>query len=82
VRNAFTEAAAREGWPLLPFPAQAKLTAPIRQASAKEGSPDLFSAWSGQAGSLGRPLPAAELVKTLVAEAADTIEQLRRALNP
>ena len=82
VRNAFTETATRDGWPLLPFPAQAKLTAPIRQASAKEGSPDLFSAWSGQAGSLARPLPATELVKTLVAEAADSVERLRRALIP
>ncbi len=81
VRNAFTETAERERWPLLPFPAQAKLTAPLRQASAREGSPDLFSAWSGQAGSLGRPLPAAELVRTLVAEAEDTIERLRSMLT-
>jgi nitronate monooxygenase len=82
VRNVFTEVADREQWQLLPFPAQAKLTAPIRQASAREGSPDLFSAWSGQAGSLARPLPAAELVRTLVAEAADTVERLRRAVIP
>jgi nitronate monooxygenase len=81
VRNAFTETAERERWPLLPFPAQAKLTAPLRQASAREGSPDLFSAWSGQAGSLGRPLPAAELVRTLVAEAEDTIDRLRSMLT-
>ena len=81
VRNVFTETTERERWPLLPFPAQAKLTGPLRQASAREGSPDLFSAWSGQAGSLGRPLPAAELVRTLVAEAEDTIDRLRTMLT-
>jgi nitronate monooxygenase len=80
VRNTFIETAERERWPLLPFPAQSKLTGPLRQASAKEGSPDFFSAWSGQAGSLGRALPAADLVRTLMAEAADTVERLRRAL--
>jgi len=82
VRNAFIETAEREGWPLLPFPAQGKLTAPVRQAGAKEGAPDAMASWSGQAGSLGRPLPAADLVRTLVAEACDTIERLRRAVRP
>ena len=81
VRNAFMETAEREDWPLLPFPAQGKLTAPVRQASAKEGSVDALAAWSGQAGSLGRPLPAAELVRTLVAEACETVESLRRRLT-
>lgn len=81
VRNVFTETAERERWPVLPFPAQSKLTAPLRQASAREGSPDLFSAWSGQGGSLGRPLPAGELVRTLVAEAEDAIERLRSMLT-
>ena len=78
VRNQFIEAAEREGWPLLPFPAHGKLTAPLRQASARAGSPDLFSAWSGQAGSLARPLPAAELVRVLVDEAREVIGHLRR----
>ncbi|HWP77518.1 MAG TPA: nitronate monooxygenase [Methylomirabilota bacterium] len=78
VRNQFIEAAERERWPLLPFPAHGKLTAPLRQASARAGSPDLFSAWSGQAGSLARPLPAAELVRVLVDEAREVIGHLRR----
>ena len=71
-------AAEREGWPLLPFPAHGKLTAPLRQASARAGSADLFSAWSGQAGSLARPLPAAELGRVLVDEAREVIGHLRR----
>jgi nitronate monooxygenase len=78
VRNQFIEAAEREGWPLLPFPAHGKLTAPLRQASARAGSADLFSAWSGQAGSLARPLPAAELVRVLVDEAREVVGHLRR----
>jgi nitronate monooxygenase len=78
VRNRFIEASERESWPLLPFPAQAKLTAPLRQASAKAGSSDFYSLWSGQAGSLARPLPAAELVRALVDETREAIERLRR----
>src|SRR5258707_8763676 len=73
VRNRFTEAAEREGWPLLPFPAHGKLTAPLRQASARAGSADLFSAWSGQAGSLAPPLPASELAPVLVRDARQGI---------
>jgi len=36
---------------------------------------------SGQAGSLARRLPAKDLVRTLVEEACDTIERLRRSLT-
>jgi nitronate monooxygenase len=82
VRNRFTEQAEREQWPVLPFPAHAKLTAPLRQASAKSGSPECFSAWSGQAGSLARPLPAAELVRVLVDETREAIDRLRAASAP
>ena len=77
IRNRFIELAERERWPLLPFPLQGKLTAPLRQASAKAGSADLFSAWSGQAGSLARPMPAGDLVRILVEETRDAIERLR-----
>jgi len=76
VRNRFTEGAVREAWELLPFPAQAKLTAPLRQASARAGSSELYSAWSGQAGSLARPLPAAELIRVLVEETREAIARL------
>lgn len=81
VRNRFIERAERDGWPLLPFPVQQKLTAPLRAASVREGSPDHIAAWSGQAGSLGRRLPAKELVRTLVEEACDTIERLRHCMS-
>ncbi len=80
VRSHFIEAAAREGWPLLPFPAQSAVTAPLRMASARADVPDHYSCWSGQAGSLARPLPVAELVRALADEAAEAIERLRRLL--
>jgi nitronate monooxygenase len=79
VRNRFTELADREAWPRLPFPAHAHLTGPLRQASARTGPGDCVAAWSGQAGSLARPLPAAELVRVLVEEAGEAIERLRAA---
>jgi nitronate monooxygenase len=78
VRNRFIEAAERANPPLLPFPVQQKLTAPLRVAGAREGSADHIAGWSGQAGSLGRRLPAKHLVRTLVEEACETIERLRR----
>jgi nitronate monooxygenase len=81
VRNRFIDATARADTPIMPFPAQLKLTTPLRVAAAREGSPDYISAWSGQAGSLSRRLPAKDLVRTLVEEACDTIERLRRSLT-
>ena len=41
------------------------------------GSADLLAAWSGQAGSLARPMPAGELVRILVDETRYAIEHLR-----
>jgi nitronate monooxygenase len=78
VRNRFIDEAERTGLPFLPFPAQQKLTAPLRAASAREGSPDHIAGWSGQAGALARRLPAADLVRLLIEEACDTVERLRR----
>jgi len=81
VRNAFTEAAERERWPLLPFPVQNKLTQPLRQASAKSGAADDYSPWSGQAGALARPLPAADLVRLLVEETIEAIDRLHSGVR-
>ena len=81
MRNQFIDATEGEGFPLLPFPAQQKLTAPLRVASAREGSPDRIAGWSGQAGSLARRLPAKDLIRTLAEEACDTIERLHRSLT-
>ncbi len=80
VRNKIIERDERAPLPVLPFPVQQKLMAPLRAASAREGSPDYIAGWSGQAGSLARPLPAKDLVRTLVDEACDTIERLRASI--
>jgi nitronate monooxygenase len=52
-----------------PFPQQQQLTADIRAAAARAGRVDLMQLWAGQAASLVRSLPAAELVETLASEA-------------
>ncbi|MEO8725021.1 MAG: nitronate monooxygenase [Acidobacteriaceae bacterium] len=51
------------------FPIQNDLTRAMRRHAAKAGNPDFLSLWSGQNGSLGRRMGAAELVKALVNEA-------------
>ena len=79
VRNRFIDEAERANLPFLPFPVQQKLTAPLRAASARDGSPDHIAGWSGQAGSLARRLPAGQLVRALVEEACEAIERLRRS---
>ena len=81
VRNRFIDETEQAECPLLPFPVQQKLVAPIRAAGAREGTPDHIAGWSGQAGSLGRRLPAKDLVRTLVEEACDTIEHLRHTMT-
>jgi nitronate monooxygenase len=81
VRNFMIDRAEELPLPILPFPAQQKLMAPLRAASAREGSADYIAGWSGQAGSLARRMPAKDLVRLLVEEACETIERLRRAMS-
>jgi nitronate monooxygenase len=77
VRNTLIERDERAPLPILPFPVQQKMMAPLRAASAREGSSDYIAGWSGQAGSLARRMPARDLVQTLVEEAGDAIDRLR-----
>ena len=67
LRNRFVEAmpVAAQG---LPYPVLNALTAPLRRAAAVAGRGDLLSEWCGQAASLVRPQPAAELVARLMHE--------------
>ena len=58
------------------YPEVHHLTAPLRAAARAQGDPDGFHLWAGQAHSLARELPAAELVRAL---AAETREALRSA---
>jgi nitronate monooxygenase len=53
----------------LDFPMQISLLAPLRQAAGEAAQGDFAPFWAGQAAALARPLPAAELVERLAAEA-------------
>ncbi len=70
----------REVGPISPdapaFPLAAGALAPIRAAAEAKGSSDLTSLWSGQAASLARDMPAAELTRKLVQEALDRVKAL------
>ena len=45
------------------------VTAPLRRAARESGDADGFHLWAGQAHALSEPVPAAELVRRLSAEA-------------
>jgi len=57
------------------FPLAGGAMAPLRAKAEAQGSTDFSPLWTGQAAALGRPLPAAEVTRRLVAE---TDELLRR----
>jgi nitronate monooxygenase len=58
------------------FPLAAATLTPLRAKSEMAGSADFTPFWSGQAASLGRDLPAAELTKQLAAEASRNLRVL------
>jgi nitronate monooxygenase len=58
------------------FPLAAVALAPLRAKAESQGSGDFSPLWSGQASALGRELPAAELTRTLAAEALDRMRGL------
>jgi nitronate monooxygenase len=68
LRNAFIDAVKPET--ILPFIQQNDLTRPMRGAAAKLEKPDYLSLWAGRGVTRIRQMPAAELIKTLVAEIA------------
>jgi nitronate monooxygenase len=67
IANRFTELFASVE--AAPFPQQQELTAELRAAATKQARTDLMQLWAGQGAPLVRALPAAELVRALVAEA-------------
>lgn len=58
-----------------PFPIQNALTSAIRQAAGKANRPEFQSLFAGQAASMSRGLPAAELVTTLIRETYAALRQ-------
>jgi nitronate monooxygenase len=57
-----------------PYPIQNALTTSIRAAAAKIGDTELMSLWAGAGVGRARAMPAAQLVRTLVAEMEDARE--------
>jgi nitronate monooxygenase len=62
----------------LGYPDVHHVTAPLRKAARERGDADGFHLWAGQAHSLAEPIPAAELVRRLAAEARDALEEAVR----
>jgi nitronate monooxygenase len=63
---------------ILPFPFQNAATRPLRTAAAAADNAQFLSLWAGQATTLARQLPAAELVQVLVQEAEDVRGNIAR----
>ncbi len=68
LRNRFIDLAREDA--ILPFGQQNDLTRPMRGAAGKQGKADYLSLWAGRGVTRARAMPAAELVRTLVAEIA------------
>lgn len=70
----------REVGPVSPdapaFPHAATALAPLKSAAEKLGRVDFTNLWAGQSVALGRELGAAELTRTLAAEARDRLQGL------
>ncbi len=60
----------------LPYPLQNALTRPLRTAAAARGDTRFLSLWAGQAAALARDLPAGDLVRQLLREAAEVRARL------
>lgn len=73
--NRYIEDMAAHDENLPDFPLLNTVTGPLRKASAEAGSPDFVALWSGQAMSLNRTLPAAELMEKLVEESLAIIDR-------
>ncbi|HEY2030818.1 MAG TPA: nitronate monooxygenase [Myxococcales bacterium] len=68
LRNQMIEAGERDPDGILPYPLQNQFTRPMRQAAAQKGDAGALSLWAGQGVARLRPMPAAQLVATLLQE--------------
>ncbi|MBV9111118.1 MAG: nitronate monooxygenase [Gemmatimonadetes bacterium] len=68
LRNEWVERVAANEGAILPYPLQNALTRPMRTAAGQRGEPGFLSLWAGTGVARARAMPAAELVRTLVAE--------------
>ena len=65
---------------IAPYPFQHALTGDLRAAAAAAGRTEFLSMWAGQAVTLSRALPAAEIVRGLVSGAHESLAAARAAL--
>jgi len=79
IRNRFIQEMEAQPGPFLPFPAQHKLTVPLRTESNKQGKPDCVALWAGQGYALATEAPAAELIARWMAEARAIVKELNGA---
>lgn len=68
LRNEFIDQVEGKEDAILPYPLQNALTRPMRTAAGKKGHSGFLSLWAGQGVARIRPMPAGELVQTLVRE--------------
>lgn len=79
LRNRLTETLRAGEQAALPYPLQASLTMPLREAEGADGPAATLAMWSGQAAALGRAMPAGELVRQLAVECESVLARLGRA---
>lgn len=73
IRNRFVDE--MRGAEVAPYPQQHALTRDVRDAAAAAGIGELLSPWAGQAVGLARAASSAEIVRTLVREAAEAAQR-------
>jgi nitronate monooxygenase len=76
LRNRLVEVLEAHADAALPFARQYSLTTALRRTAAVRGDAEFLTMWAGQGVGLARSLPAAELVRRLVAEAEARMQQL------
>lgn len=76
IANRFVREMHARAAPQLVFPAQNAITGKLRAAAAKAGNSDFVAMYAGQAASISRKLPAAELVAALEAETLEALDRL------
>ncbi|MDP9024982.1 MAG: nitronate monooxygenase [Candidatus Eremiobacteraeota bacterium] len=62
---------------IAPYPFQNAMTRDIRNAAAQQGEPELLSLWAGQAASLAKEAPAADIVVELMRQARASVSAIR-----
>jgi nitronate monooxygenase len=82
IRNSFTEEYAASGAPVLPALVQANAAQDVYGAAAAQGNPEYFPLIAGQSAGLINDLPgAAEVVRTIVAEARAAMDSALRRIS-